>query len=383
MRLLVIAPDFPNTIDATPGGIFVKEQVLELAKHFEDISVIVPQPKTFGRYPEIERMKDYSIGNVQVHYPRYFYLPISFFRKKIPRLHERSVRKTIDKNDIKFDMIHSHFTDPSGIVGFKIKKETSVPMILTIHENSGWFDREISSGDQRFQEVWKGVDLVLRAKKDDIEKLRGFNDNVHSVPIGFNSSTLNPIPKKKARENLGVHHDRLILFSLGNLIKRKGYDHLIRAVKILVDGGLAADCYIAGGGEELEALKKLSNELGLADRVRFLGRISNESKRQWLSAADLFVLSSLSESFGLVQLEAMACGAPVVATRNGGSEWVMSDIAGLLCEPGDPEDLARKIGEALERHWDKGAIVEYASQYDWSRINEQILELIGKMGVKS
>jgi len=379
MRLLVIAPDFPNKVDETPGGIFVKEQVMDLAKHFEKVVVIAPQPKTFGRYPEIERMKDYSAGNVHVHYPRYFYLPIGWFRKRIPEFHEKAVRKTIDDRSVNFDLIYAHFTNPSGIVGLSIKREINVPLILTIHENSGWFDREISSGDERFIDVWKGADLVLRAKKDDVDKLRAFNDNVHSVPIGFNSETLNPMPMEEARRRLGIPNGHLVLFSLGNLIKRKGYDHLVRAMKILVEGGLDPYCYIAGSGEELESLKKLTSELGMADRISFIGRITNESKRQWMSAADLFVLSSLSESFGLVQLEAMACGTPVVATRNGGSEWVMNEVAGLLCEPGDPEDLSKTIEVALGQQWNRAAIIEYASQYRWSRINESILDMIGKI----
>ena len=93
-----------------------------------------------------------------------------------------------------------------------------------------------------------------------------------------------------------------------------------------------------------------------------------------MNACDLFVLPSLSESFGVVQVEAMACGKPVVATRNGGSEEVItSDDYGLLVEPGDPDDLAEKILVGLDREWDREVILAYAERYTWENVAKEIV----------
>ena len=95
-----------------------------------------------------------------------------------------------------------------------------------------------------------------------------------------------------------------------------------------------------------------------------------------MNACDLFVLPSLRESFGVVQIEAMACGKPVVATRNGGSEEVVtSDEYGLLAEPADPEDLAEKILVALDREWDREAILTYAERFTWENIAKETMSV--------
>lgn len=379
MRLLVIAPDIPNEDDETPGGIFVKEQTLDLSNHFEEIHILVPKPITFGRYPEIDRMKNYSIGNVHIYYPKFLYFPIPWFKRNIRKLYLNSILKTVKRSNIHFDVVWAHFTNYPGVTSLIIKKKFEVPMILTIHENSEWFNREIDSNDAQLIEVWKGADLILRSKRDDLDKLKQYNSNVYCVPIGYNNYLFRHMEKEEARLLLGISSTRPILFSLGSLIKRKGYDHLIRAIKILIDDGLILDCYIAGSGEESHILCEMVSNLGLDEYIHFLGRISNSDKNLWMNCADLFVLSSLSESFGLVQLEAMACGTPVVATRNGGSENIINDNVGVLCVPGNPHDLAIKIDAALRKTWEYDTIIQYALQYDWESINKLIMALIYKM----
>ena len=100
----------------------------------------------------------------------------------------------------------------------------------------------------------------------------------------------------------------------------------------------------------------------------------------WMNACDLFVLPSLTESFGVVQIEALACGKPVVATRNGGSEEILtSEEYGLLVEPADPKDLAEKILLALDREWDQEANLAYAEQFTWENIAKEIVDVYEKV----
>jgi len=122
--------------------------------------------------------------------------------------------------------------------------------------------------------------------------------------------------------------------------------------------------------------------LGLGERVKLLGSVPGDQLTLWMNACDLFVLPSLSESFGIVQLEALACGRPVVATRNGGSEEVViSDDYGLLVDPADPEGLAEKILVALDREWDREAILAYAERYTWENIAKEIIKIYRSLGI--
>ena len=96
----------------------------------------------------------------------------------------------------------------------------------------------------------------------------------------------------------------------------------------------------------------------------------------WMNACDVFALPSLRESFGVVQIEAMACGKPVVATKNGGSEEIVtSDDYGLLVEPANPEDLAKKILVALDREWNREAVLANAKQYTWECVVKDVMKV--------
>ena len=114
----------------------------------------------------------------------------------------------------------------------------------------------------------------------------------------------------------------------------------------------------------------------LSEKVKLLGSVPSDILPLWMNACDLFVLPSLSKSFRVVQIEAMACGKPVVSARNRGSEEVViSDEYGLLVEPADPEDLAEKILVALDREWDRETILRYAERYTWENIAKETMSV--------
>lgn len=126
-----------------------------------------------------------------------------------------------------------------------------------------------------------------------------------------------------------------------------------------------------------DELESLAEELGIDDQTDLLGYVESETLNDWMNAADLFVLPSYSESFGVVQLEAMACGTPVVATKNGGSEEVIaSDDYGLLVEgPESHDELADAVVRALHRDWNADAIEAYANEFTWENVCEEIADL--------
>jgi glycosyltransferase involved in cell wall biosynthesis len=114
----------------------------------------------------------------------------------------------------------------------------------------------------------------------------------------------------------------------------------------------------------------------MIDYVKLAGGRPHNEIPIWMNACDVFVLPSLRESFGVVQIEAMACGKPVVATYNGGSEEIItSEDYGLLCESANPKALAEKILIAFDKEWDGETIRRYAEQFRWETIIEEIVAI--------
>jgi L-malate glycosyltransferase len=134
------------------------------------------------------------------------------------------------------------------------------------------------------------------------------------------------------------------LFALAHLTAEKGMDVLIRAMQLLLQ---QADCAcrlrIGGEGKERKRLEQMTRDAGLTAYIHFTGRLSQEEVRQEMQQAHAFVHPSLMESFGIVLLEAMACGLPVIATRSGGPEQIIRPELGLLCERDNAQALAHSI----------------------------------------
>ncbi|ALV63888.1 Glycosyl transferase, group 1 [Thermococcus sp. 2319x1] len=371
VRLLVIANSFPNKNNSYHGGIFVKEQVNELGKYLKEITVVSPQPLGANR-----TLKSYSYDNIKVYFPLFFHLPINHFRKRLGDNIFKATERLIEKENIEFDIIHAHFTWPSGYAGVKLGKKFGVPVVVHIHENREWFMQEYNSGREEIYWTWKNADALIRVNRIDVPLLQKFNDSVYYIPNGFDPERLRVMSKKEAREYFGLSQDGKILFSLGNLIERKGFQYLITAMVRIVRKRDDVFCFIGGSGPLKDKLQHQINSLGLRNHVKLLGFVPDEELAYWMNAADLFVLPSLSESFGVVQIEAMAVGTPVVATINGGSEEIItSEDYGLLCPPADPECLAEKILIALEKEWDREKIRKYAEQFTWENVVMQILKV--------
>ncbi|KAF5041509.1 D-inositol-3-phosphate glycosyltransferase [anaerobic digester metagenome] len=377
--LLVIAPDFPDREHRYIGGIFVKHQVEEIRKHFRKVVVIAPVPRSFGRVPSDRFCRDYSFDNVSVFFPRALFVPRRlrlpfvdrykfFLDRRLP-----VVDRLIQREGINFDLIHAHFTWPSGGIALRLKDRYQVPVVLTIHEDPGWLAEEISSGNQLLTGSWVAADAIVRVNRKDVPLLEPYNPHVTAIPNGY-SPEFRPMDRERCRRELGIPDGRKVLFSLGYLVEQKGFTYLIRAMRQVCDSRDEIDCYIGGSGPLREQLQKEVDGLNLHERVRLLGFVEDSLVPAWMGAADLFVLPSLSESFGIVQVEAMACGTPVIATRNGGSEEVIvPDLTGLLCPPADGPVLARNIEEGLEYQWDREAIIHYASRFSWECVSGEIL----------
>lgn len=373
--LLILTPSYPDQDDIFVGDTFVKNLVVELQQYFKNIIVISPIFLSYGCFKKDKLCKNYSYDNVEVYYPRCTYIPIFWLSRILIDNRLQVVKRCIEERHLHFDLIHAHFTWPSGYISVKLKEKYGKPVITTIHENGDWFDQEAGMDHPLINTAWSGADALIRVNRKDVPILKRYNEQVYSIPNGF-SLMFHPIDTAVAREQLGLPGGIKIIFTLGALIKRKGFNYLIDAMEQVCNQRDDVLCFIGGAGPEKGNLQGQIDRLRLGEKVRLLGSVPSDILPLWMNSCDFFVLPSLSESFGVVQIEALACGKPVVSARNRGSEEVIiSDLYGLLVEPADPEDLAEKILVALDRKWDLGAILTYAKQFTWENVAKGIMRV--------
>jgi len=221
------------------------------------------------------------------------------------------------------------------------------------------------------------VDVVTTVSADVLQSVR------HAYPrLRVPSHVIlngNPLAPRNGRPNSLDGFDSPFVLAVGSLILRKGYDVLIRAIRITRDAGQDVKLVIIGSGPEREALIELSRTLGVDDLVRFAGEVRHDDIGSYYSAASFFVHSAREEAQGLVLLEAMSRGKAVVATRvNGIPELVRHEETGLLVDSDNPGSLAAAMirvckDPALCFLWGERGRVLVERDHSWSGLTDQYL----------
>lgn len=377
--LLVITPDFPDEENRYIGGVFVKHQLEPIRRAFDRIVVIAPVPMSGGRVPSDRLCHDYWYENVEVLFPRALFIPRRlhlpladpvklYLDRRLP-----VVERLIRNEAIRFDLVHAHFTWPSGGIAARLKERYGVPSVLTVHEDSGWLAEEVASRHPLIEGALRAQDSIIRVNRADVSLLESLNPRVVSIPNGY-PPQFRTLERDDCRRRLGLPIDAKVLFSLGYLVEQKGFEYLIEAMRIVTGFRDDVICYIGGSGPLQGELQNRIHELGLSDRIRLLGFVDDTDIPTWMNAADLFVMSSLNEGNPTVMFEALGCATPFIGTNVGGiPEIIVSDEYGLLVGPSDPEGLARAILAGLERVWDRETISAYSMQFSWNAIGKQII----------
>jgi glycosyltransferase involved in cell wall biosynthesis len=373
---------------------FHKNQIEILAPHFNRIYVLVRYKKIAeisyfipcysAKKHTFKNQFDFTDlpRNITVIPVPLWYLPIEMFYKYLGNYHLRIVDKIIHKNRIQFDMIHAHFIWTAGYVGYKLKEKYKVPFTLTGH-GEDVYDYPFRSEfwKKKTYEILENADEVITVSRNNLECLHrmGITKKINVVSNGFLPSLFNIKSQVQCRNKFNLPIQKKIIITIGSLGIVKGHKYLIDAIKILKKSNNKILCIILGEGEMHNTLKKQIRGLKLEQTVILAGEMPYHLIEEWINTCDLFVLPSISEGFPVVQIEAMACGIPVVATRNGGSEEIITtDDLGYLCEKTNANDLADKIETALNKEWDHEKIVEHAQKYTWEKVMKQILSLYKK-----
>lgn len=248
-----------------------------------------------------------------------------------------------------YEFINTHFAVPTGPLGILIGKRFRIKNILSLHGGDIYDPTKKTSPHKKWYFRWV-VNWVLRHSdmivaqstntKENVTKFYTCEKLIEIIPLPYRPFIFQPA----TREELGLSDELFYTVSVGRLVARKGFDFLIRSVARIADPRIHA--LIIGGGPEEFPLKALAESLGIANRIHFLGPVSEEKKFQYLSVADLYVLSSIHEGFGIVLQEAMQAGLPIISTDVGGQvDLIKHGKNGFLISFGEDGILAQKIYE--------------------------------------
>jgi len=289
-----------------------------------------------------------------------------------------------------YDLVHSHYW-LSGRVGEVLKTEWQAPHVIMFHttgeaKNRHHLDeREPVYRIDAERDVAQGVDRVICASEGEKETLVGLYDvpanRIAVVPCGVDTELFYPMDRARVRRNLGLPADEPVVLFVGRIEPLKGIDVLLRAAaqlegrfRLLVVGGDAKDA-----GRKAE-LKELADGLGISSKVTFMDAVPHDELPAYYNAADICVVPSYYESFGLVAVEAMACGVPVVASRVGGlRETVQDGQTGYLVPWRCPEPFAERLelllnNETLRRSLGREARAA-AERFRWSEVAARVEEV--------
>lgn len=291
----------------------------------------------------------------------------------------------------RYDLVHSHYW-VSAWVGERLAAEWSVPQVVMFHTlaqvklRARLTEREAVARIEAEDLAVRHADAIVAATEDERRQLVRWygaeRERVHIIPCGVDTARFRPVDRAAARAYLGLPECGAIVLYVGRLEPLKGVDLFIEAagriewrdVTVLVVGGDDP------GSPHRAELEARARELGLGERVRFVGSVPHEDLPAYYSAADVTVVPSYYESFGLVAVESMACGTPVVASRVGGlTGTVLDGRTGYLVPWRCPEPFADRIETLLANEELREGLgragVEAVQQYAWERIAERIDEL--------
>ncbi len=316
----------------------------------------------------------------------------------------RRVQDFVMREKIEYDLVHSHYW-LSGWAALDLRAAWRTPVVQMFHTLGEMKNRVAQTPAERESlrrievegRIMRSADRLIAAtplEKAQMSWLYGADaDQISVAPAGVDLNLFRPVPRTEAQVRIGAPDCGKMILFVGRIQPLKGIDTLMRAMKQVINQypDLAGDlCVNIIGGDpnpdselervEFERLKQLCVDLGIGNLVTFLGAKDQDTLVYHYSAAEMVVVPSHYESFGMVALEAMACGTPVIGSDVGGLSFSIEDgFNGYLVPHQDPHALADKIALLLRRprlreHLGTQAI-RWAERYAWTYVADEILEV--------
>jgi glycosyltransferase involved in cell wall biosynthesis len=353
MKILLLTHSYPD-IRNSWRGTFIREQARALSlKHIVTVVHFKVDYEHFAPFAPYNFFKT-STG---------IYTEYTFtVKKSFPVITQVNyllkTYKFINKEiipDLNPDIIHSHLSYPAGFLGTIIQRRKKIPNILTEHSRiksyfRSWFHRKL-------------IFFTVKNAACIISVSNSLKSEIVSLcprPVHVIHNFADPEKFKILRSNHGTTVNLGFLGGLGN--NNKGLDLLLQSVSLLQKSVYIL--HIGGNGVLLDHYKKLSRELNIEGICKFYGEISRDDIVNFYSGLDLFVLPSRYETFGIVLIEAMCCGLPVIATKCGGPQEIVTPETGILIEKNDVAELAEAIKNMSDNlnKYDNEAIRKYVGK---------------------
>ncbi len=395
---------------ATLGGkdtggmnVYVRDLTIELGRMCIHVDVFTRSQDE--HVPHV--LHDLGYGNRVVHVPAgpEVPLPKRELAEYIPDFVE-GVKAFAAEKGIHYDLIHSHYW-MSGIAAEALSDAWGGTPIVHMFHTLGEMKNRVArteaekEGDYRLdgeRRVLDRADSIIAATPAELAQLEWLykvdTRKVTVIPPGVDTDHFYPIAKDEARQYLGLAPDAHMLLFVGRIEPLKGLDTLIKAVACLRVQDLAEPVHLAViGGDpdappeemtvEMARIQKMCDDLTVGKMVAFLGKRSQDTLPYYYSAADVLVMPSHYESFGMVALEAMACGTPVLASQVGGLAFLIQNgVTGYHVPDGDDNELCQKLSallgdKALQVTMGKNAAA-YAKDYAWDKVATKVVEVYQK-----
>ena len=390
MKVLVLSHMYPSTFNEV-AGIFVDEQVKALVERGVEIQVVSPVPwapfpisrmsQKWKAYSEIPAQSVWD--GIKVWYPRYLTFPKAwFFASSGQRMH-RGIKDVTSKiyQDFPFDLIHAHVALPDGYAAALLGQRFGRPLVVTIH------GQDLQHTVDRNAACRGAVSYVLNSASRTIlvsyklkrlaTKYFDLRDKLAVVSNGVDPQNVVSRPV----ESINQQKKGPTLLSVSNLVPTKGIDLNLYALQKMRKNYSALRYLVIGNGSEEATLRKLAAKLRFEKQVEFGGRQPHHQVMKHMATCDIFTLPSWNEGFGVVYLEAMANGKPVIGCLGEGIEdFVEHGKTGLLVKPRDVDSLVEALDFLLSHPEEARAMGERGRKlvlenYTWEKNAEKTIKV--------
>lgn len=386
MLLTVITPWFPSGPQAQSGN-FIYDSIVALENLGQQLSVLVTQPwrprctallhADWRQRPIDPALFGQSLGLEVVRFPS---IPRNYFRQLSNWFYLQKIVPVLKKKvtSSNSQLIHAH-TELAGAAAVQVGQSLNIPVVVTLHGINP--DPRLQSTRQLFflHAMLTRADRVVLVGEPLVEHFRPLAGKVDHFRVVSNGFRFPSVEECDSGKEWG---GKLRLISVSNLHEGKGIDLNLEALALLNQEGISNWQYtVVGDGRELSSLKKLARDLGLGEKVDFRGGCEHSQVYRYLATADIFILPSYREAFGVAYLEAMACGLLAIGVRGQGPQaFINHGVTGLLVEPRSAQSLADCLKQVFA-HPDRMKIVARAGQesvrrdFTWKRHAEKLLEV--------
>ncbi len=373
---VLIVPSWYPTRDNQIRGSFFREQALALHDYGHKVGVIYPDLRSLKKLLRAPRWRSFTTHEVDDGLNTVRYHGVAWF-PRLPRagawLWVRQGMRLYDQYVLEHgrpDIVHAHSMLNAGLLASMIERHHNVPYVVTEHSSA--FARGLLTEAQ----ISRAATVALVAQRRFavshplcrlLESILGRSSGVWEEMPNIVSRPFQQAPLRSRN-----HGDSVFRFvSVAHLNENKGMDLLINAFAQSFSGHSDAKLEIGGDGVERKRLESLAHELGVGRQVHFHGSLKRDDVIALMSRCDAFVLASHYETFGVVVVEALALGKPVIATRSGGPDGIVRDEDGLLVPPGNPDALANALRH-MRTHYDR---------FDSKSIREGCIERYGEAAI--